>query len=159
MIILDTDVLIEIFDKESTKGDIAIEKIEEIGEDIAVTSISLHEIQYGIYKYGKKRISASEIHRLTFGENIIDLTDLEQLVGLSQTKAIGFALDYARKYMDGEKTLKEIVTPSLVTVVRFRVLFTLKGVMNMKTVLTIKIVTNTQISTICFLEIKFRFII
>ena len=56
MIILDTDVLIEIFDKESTKGDIAIEKIEEIGEDIAITSISLHEIQYGIYKYGKKKI-------------------------------------------------------------------------------------------------------
>ena len=56
MIILDTDILIEIFDKESTKGDIAIEKIEEIGEDIAITSISLHEIQYGIYKYGKKKI-------------------------------------------------------------------------------------------------------
>ena len=56
MIILDTDVLIEIFDKESTKGDIAIERIEEIGEDIAITSISLHEIQYGIYKYGKKKI-------------------------------------------------------------------------------------------------------
>jgi predicted nucleic acid-binding protein len=56
MIILDTDVLIEIFDKESTKGDIAIEKIEEIGEDIAITSISLHEIQYGIYKFGKKKI-------------------------------------------------------------------------------------------------------
>jgi len=56
MIILDTDVLIEIFDKESTKGDSAIEKIEEIGEDIAITSISLHEIQYGIHKYGKKKI-------------------------------------------------------------------------------------------------------
>ena len=56
MIILDTDVLIEIFDKESPKGDIAIEKIEEIGEDIAITSINLHEIQYGIYKYGKKKI-------------------------------------------------------------------------------------------------------
>ena len=56
MIILDTDVLIEIFDKESTKGDIAIEKIEEIGENIAITSLSLHEIQYGIYKYCKKKI-------------------------------------------------------------------------------------------------------
>ena len=56
MIILDTDVLIEIFDKGSTKGDLAIEKLEDIDEDIAITSINLHEIQYGILKYGKKKI-------------------------------------------------------------------------------------------------------
>lgn len=56
MIILDTEVLIEIFDKGSTKGDIAIEKLEEIDEDIAITPITLHEIQYGIYKYSKKKI-------------------------------------------------------------------------------------------------------
>ena len=43
MIILDTDVLIEIFDKNSSKGDLAINKIEETGEDIAITSLSLHE--------------------------------------------------------------------------------------------------------------------
>ncbi len=54
MIILDTDVLIEIFDKKSTKGDIALKKIEDAGEDIAITSLNLHEILYGIQKYGKK---------------------------------------------------------------------------------------------------------
>jgi predicted nucleic acid-binding protein len=61
MIILDTDVLIEIFDKGSTKGDDAIAKIEEIGEDIAITSINLHEIQYGIHKFGKKKIKELDL--------------------------------------------------------------------------------------------------
>lgn len=60
-------------------------------------------------KYGKKSIYASEVHRLTFGKNNIDLTDLEQLIELSQTKAIGYALDYARKYMDKKSSLKEII--------------------------------------------------
>ncbi len=44
MIILDTDVLIEIFDKQSEQGNVALEKLERSGEDIAITSITLHEI-------------------------------------------------------------------------------------------------------------------
>jgi tRNA(fMet)-specific endonuclease VapC len=56
MIILDTDVLIEIFDKGSEKGELAIQTLEEIGENIAITSLSLHEILYGLEKYGKKKI-------------------------------------------------------------------------------------------------------
>jgi len=60
MIILDTDILIEIFDKKSQKGEQALERIEQSGEDIAITSVSLHEILYGLYKFGKKRISAVE---------------------------------------------------------------------------------------------------
>lgn len=60
MIIIDTDVLIEIFDKKSDKGDIALKKIEDTGEDIAITSINLHEILYGICKYGKKKIKGIE---------------------------------------------------------------------------------------------------
>ena len=53
MIILDTDVLIEIFDRDSEKGDMALEAITESGEDIATTSINLHEILYGLEKYAK----------------------------------------------------------------------------------------------------------
>ena len=55
MIIIDTDVLIEIFDKKSAKGNLALKKIEDEGEDIAITSLNLHEMLYGIYKYGKKK--------------------------------------------------------------------------------------------------------
>ena len=60
MIIIDTDVLIEIFDKGSKKGTDALEKIESSGEDIAITSLSLHEILYGLYKFGKKKIPSVE---------------------------------------------------------------------------------------------------
>lgn len=60
-------------------------------------------------EHGKKGIHTSEVRRLTFGKNNIDLTDLEQLIELSQTKAIGYALDYAGKYMDKKSSLKEIV--------------------------------------------------
>jgi len=59
--------------------------------------------------YGKKRIFAKEIHRLNFGDSIIDLTDLEQLIELSQTKALGHALDYIRKYMNQKTSLKDIL--------------------------------------------------
>ncbi len=54
MIILDTDVMVEIMDKKSRKGEEILRRIEKVGEEIAITSITLHEILYGIYKYGKK---------------------------------------------------------------------------------------------------------
>ena len=60
MIIVDTDVLIEIFDNQSIKGDLALKKIEDTGEEIAITSLSLHEILYGVHKYGKKKIKGIE---------------------------------------------------------------------------------------------------
>ena len=34
---------------------------------------------------------------------------LEQLIELSQTRSIGFAINYAKKYMDGSATLKNVV--------------------------------------------------
>jgi tRNA(fMet)-specific endonuclease VapC len=51
LILVDTDVLIEIFDRNSEKGDKALKKIEETGEDITTTSLNLHEILYGLHKY------------------------------------------------------------------------------------------------------------
>ena len=51
MILVDTDVLIEILDASSKKGDAALKKLEEAGEDITLTSLNLHEILFGLYKY------------------------------------------------------------------------------------------------------------
>ncbi len=53
MIVIDTDVLIEIFDENSEIGGKALKVLEEAGEDIAIASISLHEILYGLEKYAK----------------------------------------------------------------------------------------------------------
>lgn len=59
--------------------------------------------------YNKKSVYSTEINRIHFGRNIIDLTDMEQLIELSQTKAIGEAILYISKYIDGKTSLKEII--------------------------------------------------
>jgi tRNA(fMet)-specific endonuclease VapC len=53
MIVIDTDVLIEILDKKSEKGDEALKQVLESEEEICTTVINLHEILYGLHKYGK----------------------------------------------------------------------------------------------------------
>ena len=53
MIVLDTDVLIEIFDRGSMKGEEALERLVRCGEDICITVINLHEVLYGLSKYAK----------------------------------------------------------------------------------------------------------
>jgi len=90
MIILDTDVLIEIFDKNSEKGDEALRLLEESGEDIAITSLNLHEILYGLYKYAK----VSKIERvklldtLEFGKDDAVLSSKLELEGEKKGKKI-----------------------------------------------------------------------
>ena len=59
--------------------------------------------------YNKKSIYATEISRIHFGKNIIDLTDMDQLIELSQTKAIGEAILYINKYVDNKTSLKKII--------------------------------------------------
>ena len=50
---MDTDVLIEIFDKHSETGDKALNRILESGDSVSTTSVNLHEIVYGLHKYAK----------------------------------------------------------------------------------------------------------
>jgi len=56
------------------------------------------------------RISAKGLHTIAFGTNDIDLNALEQLVANSQTNAIGDAIQYAKKYIDGKKSLRQITS-------------------------------------------------
>ncbi len=46
-------MLIEILDKKSRSGDEALRRIVESGEKIATTAINMHEVLYGLQKYGK----------------------------------------------------------------------------------------------------------
>ena len=66
MIIIDTDVLIEIFDKESKKGETAINKLKQANENIAITSLNLHEILFGHYKRKKKIDEIAELTTIDF---------------------------------------------------------------------------------------------
>jgi tRNA(fMet)-specific endonuclease VapC len=53
MIVLDTDVLIEIFDKHSGKGDQVLRRILEKDDSVGTTAINLHEVMYGLQKYAR----------------------------------------------------------------------------------------------------------
>lgn len=53
MIIIDSDVLIELLDRKSEKGEQALKQTIESNEEVATTVISLHEVLYGLHKYGK----------------------------------------------------------------------------------------------------------
>jgi len=60
---------------------------------------------------GNRRIKVGSrgLHEIMFGRTDIDLLDLEQLVDPSQTTAIAQAIHYAVRYMDGKRTLKDVV--------------------------------------------------
>ncbi|MEM3201533.1 MAG: type II toxin-antitoxin system VapC family toxin [Candidatus Micrarchaeaceae archaeon] len=53
MIILDSDILIEIYDKESKVGGTAFRRIIESGDTFCITAINLHEVLYGLMKYAR----------------------------------------------------------------------------------------------------------
>ena len=58
MILIDTDVLIEILDKHSDFGKELFEKVITSGERFCTSVINFHEILYGYFKYAK---SADEL--------------------------------------------------------------------------------------------------
>lgn len=55
------------------------------------------------------KISSKGLQSIAFGTHNIDLGAVEQLVDISQTRAIGDAIYYATRYMDGRRRLREIV--------------------------------------------------
>ncbi len=55
------------------------------------------------------KVSPKGLFSILFGRQMIELGALEQLVSASQTRAIGDALVYAMRYMDGRRTLREVV--------------------------------------------------
>ncbi len=57
----------------------------------------------------KLKIAARRLTEIQFGSDNIDISDLEQLVDISQTTALGHAIYYAAKHMDGRQSLKELV--------------------------------------------------
>jgi len=66
MMVLDSDVLIEIFDKKSERGDEVLRRILESGDNIAITAINLHEVLYGLQKYAKPVEEVTQLPVLNF---------------------------------------------------------------------------------------------
>lgn len=63
-------------------------------------------------KKGRKdvKISAKGLRTISFGRENIDLDAVEQIVDPCQTSAIGDAIEYAKKHMDGKRTLREVTS-------------------------------------------------
>jgi len=74
MIVLDTDILIEVLDKKSEKGDEALKKLLESSEDICTTAINLHELLYGLQKYAKPVKEVQQIPGLSYTEKDANLS-------------------------------------------------------------------------------------
>ena len=55
------------------------------------------------------KINARDISTISFGNETIDLSRIEQIVHRSQTRAIGDAIHRATMMMDGKRTLKEVL--------------------------------------------------
>ena len=74
MIIIDSDVLIEILDRKSLQGDEALKQVAASEEEIAVTAISLHEVLFGLYKYGKPVKELLSLPILSYTKRDADLS-------------------------------------------------------------------------------------
>jgi predicted nucleic acid-binding protein len=81
MMLLDTDVLIEIFDRKSKRGDDILRRITESGEDVATTVINLHEILYGLEKYAKPIAEVALLPALDYTKRDARLSALIELKG------------------------------------------------------------------------------
>jgi predicted nucleic acid-binding protein len=79
MMLLDTDVLIEIFDRKSKRGDDILRRITESGEDVATTVINLHEILYGLEKYAKPIVEVALLPALDYTKRDASLSALIEL--------------------------------------------------------------------------------
>jgi hypothetical protein len=56
------------------------------------------------------KIDAKGLDVIAYGDDRIDLRQVEQLVDLSQTRAIGLAIHWAsRELMDGRASLREVI--------------------------------------------------
>ena len=58
---------------------------------------------------GQMKITVHGIKEILFGRQVIDCHDLEQIVEEAQTRSIGHAIGYAVRYMDGRRTMPEIL--------------------------------------------------
>ncbi len=66
MIVLDSDVLIEIFDRNSSAGERHYSRILESREPFCTTALNLHEVRYGLEKYAKQSHELSDIPVLEY---------------------------------------------------------------------------------------------
>ena len=61
------------------------------------------------YKGRKLKLDVRGRHTILLGVESIDLSQVEQLMDTSQTRAIAYAINHAQKYMDGKHSIKDLI--------------------------------------------------
>ena len=79
MILLDTDVIIEVLDKKSVKGEALMLRVIESGEEYCTSSVNMHEVLYGMEKYSKDSRLALQIPTLGYNKNDSELSAVLEL--------------------------------------------------------------------------------
>ena len=88
MILLDTDVIIEVMDKKSSRGHGFMLKIMESGEEYCTSSVNLHELLYGIEKYSKASRLVLQIATLEYTKKDSELSVFLELSAERKGKAV-----------------------------------------------------------------------
>ena len=88
MILLDTDVIIEVLDKKSNKGHTLMLKIIESGEEYCTSSVNMHEVLYGIEKYSKDSRLVLQLPTLGYNKNDSELSAVLELSAESKGKSV-----------------------------------------------------------------------
>lgn len=88
MIVLDTDVLIEILDRHSGKGDSALRSLQGASDDASTTSINMHELLYGLEKYAKPEERVMQLRVLEYGKEDAKLSSHLELTAEKRGSAV-----------------------------------------------------------------------
>ncbi len=88
MILLDTDILIEIVDRQSDKGVGYVNRILESGETYCTSSINFHELMYGIKKYSKNGKTIHKIPVISYTKEDGDLSSRLELLAEQSGKSV-----------------------------------------------------------------------
>jgi predicted ABC-class ATPase len=85
-------------------------RIKEGGSQFGAVGVRIPQAQgFNPYRGRRLKISASRKDEILFGNATVDIRDVEQIVHMSQTRGIGLAMHYATRYMDGVRTIKQVV--------------------------------------------------
>jgi len=88
LILLDTDVIIELLDKRSDKGQELMLKIIESGEEYCTSSVNMHELLYGLEKYSKDSSLIVQIPTLEYSKRDSELSANLELSAERKGKAV-----------------------------------------------------------------------
>ncbi len=82
---------------------------ESQGEWVSSPGRVIKKASLNFARGDRVKVSAKGLQTIMAGREIVDLGGIEQLLDSSQTRAIAECLRYMEKYVDGQRTLKEVL--------------------------------------------------